>query len=133
MGGANALQSLWCRRNRKTPRSLPWCGLAISRIIWLGCAPVRRRLQLEAPSRLHPEIIRYFGHSGSCAVGTAGGGAAEGGDVLLLDMGAPIRIKDLAEQMVRLSSLSKRILTIPMVRSRSCTGLRLARNCSKNC
>jgi FlaA1/EpsC-like NDP-sugar epimerase len=33
---------------------------------------------------------------------------AEGGDVLLLDMGEPVRIKDLAEQMVRLSGLSLR-------------------------
>ena len=31
---------------------------------------------------------------------------AEGGDVFLLDMGEPVRIKDLAEQMLRLSGLS---------------------------
>jgi FlaA1/EpsC-like NDP-sugar epimerase len=33
---------------------------------------------------------------------------AKGGDVFLLDMGEPVRIKDLAEQMVRLSGLSLR-------------------------
>ena len=33
---------------------------------------------------------------------------AEGGEVFLLDMGKPVRIKDLAEQMVRLSGLTVR-------------------------
>jgi FlaA1/EpsC-like NDP-sugar epimerase len=33
---------------------------------------------------------------------------AEGGDVILLDMGEPVRIKDLAEQMLRLSGFSVR-------------------------
>ena len=33
---------------------------------------------------------------------------AEGGDLFLLDMGAPVRIQDLATQMVRLSGLSVR-------------------------
>ena len=33
---------------------------------------------------------------------------AQGGDVFLLDMGEPVRIKDMAEQMVRLKGLSVR-------------------------
>ena len=33
---------------------------------------------------------------------------AQGGDVFLLDMGEPVRIKNLAEQMVQLSGLSLR-------------------------
>ena len=50
---------------------------------------------------------------------------AQGGDVFLLDMGEPVRIKALAEQMVRLSGLSLRDATRPdgdieIV----CTGLR---------
>ena len=38
---------------------------------------------------------------------------AQGGDVFLLDMGEPVWIKDLAEQMVRLSGLSLRDATHP--------------------
>ena len=38
---------------------------------------------------------------------------AEGGDVFLLDMGEPVRIKALAEQMVRLSGLSLRDASNP--------------------
>ena len=50
---------------------------------------------------------------------------ARGGDVFLLDMGEPVRIKALAEQMVRLSGLSLRDTAHPdgdieIV----CTGLR---------
>jgi FlaA1/EpsC-like NDP-sugar epimerase len=50
---------------------------------------------------------------------------AEGGDVFLLDMGDPVRIQHLAEQMVRLSGLSLRDASHPdgdieIV----CTGLR---------
>ena len=51
---------------------------------------------------------------------------AEGGDVFLLDMGDPVRIKDLAEQMVRLSGLSLRTPTNPSGDIEIvCTGLRL--------
>jgi len=50
---------------------------------------------------------------------------AQGGDVLLLDMGEPVRIKDLAEQMVRLSGLSLRTPTYPSGDIEIvCTGLR---------
>ena len=41
---------------------------------------------------------------------------ADGGDVLLLDMGEPVLIKSLAEQMVRLSGLSMK--DAPTVTSR---------------
>ena len=50
---------------------------------------------------------------------------AEGGDVLLLDMGEPVRIRALAEQMVRLSGLSLRDATNPAGDIEIvCTGLR---------
>ena len=41
---------------------------------------------------------------------------AQGGDVFLLDMGEPVRIKALAEQMVRLSGLSLRDAANPFSR-----------------
>ena len=50
---------------------------------------------------------------------------AKGGDVFLLDMGEPVRIKDLAEQMVRLSGLSLRDAHNPGGEIEIvCTGLR---------
>lgn len=57
----------------------------------------------------HPEIIRYFMTIPEAAqLVLQAGTLAKGGDVFLLDMGEPVRIKNLAEQMVRLSGLSIR-------------------------
>jgi FlaA1/EpsC-like NDP-sugar epimerase len=57
----------------------------------------------------HPEIIRFFMTIPEAAqLVLQAAVLAEGGDVFLLDMGEPVRIKDLAEQMVRLSGLSLR-------------------------
>jgi FlaA1/EpsC-like NDP-sugar epimerase len=57
----------------------------------------------------HPEIIRFFMTIPEAAqLVLQAAVLAKGGEVLLLDMGEPVRIKDLAEQMVRLSGLSLR-------------------------
>ena len=80
--------------------------LAMCWVLLLGGSPFRRQIAAGGPITLtHPEIIRYFmtipeaarwccnplcSHKVGC----------------LLDMGEPMRIKSLAEQMVRLSGLS---------------------------
>ena len=71
----------------------------------------------------HPEIIRYFMTIPEAATLVLQSSVlAQGGDVFLLDMGEPVRIKALAEQMVRLSGCSLRDADgdIEIV----CTGLR---------
>lgn len=74
----------------------------------------------------HPEIIRYFMTIPEAAqLVLQSAVLAEGGDVLLLDMGEPVRIKGLAEQMVRLSGLSVRDAAHPNGDIEIvCTGLR---------
>jgi FlaA1/EpsC-like NDP-sugar epimerase len=74
----------------------------------------------------HPEIIRYFMTIPEAAqLVLQAAVLAEGGDVLLLDMGEPVRIKDLAEQMVSLSGLSVRDAQHPNGDIEIvCTGLR---------
>jgi FlaA1/EpsC-like NDP-sugar epimerase len=58
---------------------------------------------------------------------------AEGGDVFLLDMGEPVRIKDLAEQMVRLSGLSLKDEHHPKATLKSCAPASArAKNSTKN-
>ena len=68
----------------------------------------RKQIAAGGPITLtHPEIIRYFMTIPEAAeLVLQASTLAKGGDVFLLDMGEPVRIKALAEQMVRLSGLS---------------------------
>ena len=88
--------------------------------------PLFRQIAASGPITLtHPEIIRYFMTIPEAAtLVLQSSGLAQGRDVFL-DMGEPVRIKALAEQMVRLSGLSLRDAAHPdgdidIV----CTGLR---------
>ena len=70
----------------------------------------RRQIADGGPITLtHREIIRYFmtiPEASQLVLQAAV--LAQGGDVFLLDMGEPVRIKALAEQIVRPSGLSLR-------------------------
>ena len=70
----------------------------------------RRQISSGGPITLtHPNIIRYFMTISEAAqLVLHSTYLATHGDVFLLDMGDPVRIKDLAEQMVLLSGLSVR-------------------------
>ncbi len=70
----------------------------------------RRQIADGGPITLtHPEIIRYFMTIPEAAQLVLQASVfAEGGEVFLLDMGEPVRIKNLAEQMVHLSGLTLR-------------------------
>jgi FlaA1/EpsC-like NDP-sugar epimerase len=88
----------------------------------------REQIAAGGPLTLtHPDITRYFMtiHEASQLVLQAAV-LAHGGDVFLLDMGEPVRIRELAEQMIRLSGLTVRDSDNPdgdidIV----CTGIRL--------
>jgi len=87
----------------------------------------RKQIAAGGPIALtHPEIIRFFitiPEDAQLVLQAAT--LAEGADVFLLDMGEPVRIKALAEQMVRLSGLSVRDAANPMGDIEIvCTGLR---------
>ena len=54
----------------------------------------------------HPDIIRYFMTiSEACSLVLEAGNIGKGGEVLVFDMGESMKIKDLAEEMIRLSGL----------------------------
>ena len=55
----------------------------------------------------HPEITRYFMTIPEAAeLVIQAGSMGEGGDVFILDMGDPVKVNDLAQQMITLSGLS---------------------------
>ena len=87
----------------------------------------RRQIAAGGPITLtHPEIVRFFMTIPEAAqLVLQSAVLARGGDLFLLDMGEPVRIKSLAEQMVRLSGLSLRDASHPEGDIEIvCTGLR---------
>jgi len=75
----------------------------------------RQQIAAGGPITLtHPEISRYFMTIQEAAqLVLQAASLAKGGDVFLLDMGDPVVIKDLAEQMIRLRGLSLRDVDNP--------------------
>ncbi len=68
----------------------------------------KRQIRKGGPITLtHPEIVRYFMTIEEAAsLVLQAGDLAVGGDVFLLDMGEPVKIKDLALQLIKLSGLT---------------------------
>lgn len=67
----------------------------------------REQINLRMPITVtHPEISRYFMSIGEAArLVIQAGAMSKNGEVFLLDMGQPVKIKDLALQMIELSGL----------------------------
>ena len=87
----------------------------------------RRQIKEGGPITLtHPDITRFFMTIPEAAQLVIQAGAmGKGGDVFVLDMGEPVKIKDLATKMVRLSGFEVKNETNPHGDIEiQCTGLR---------
>ncbi|AUN96846.1 polysaccharide biosynthesis protein [Bacteriovorax stolpii] len=67
------------------------------------------RKQIEERKDLtvtHPDIIRYFmSIPEACQLVLQAGSMGQGGEIFVLDMGAPVKIVDLAKEMIRLAGM----------------------------
>lgn len=64
----------------------------------------------------HPDITRYFMTIPEAAqLVCQAGGLSQGGEVFVLDMGEPVKIMDLAKNMIRLSGYTEREIPIKIV------------------
>ena len=130
MGASKRLAELVVQAHAAEARSTRFSMVRFGNVLGSSGSVVplfRQQIAAGGPITLtHPEIIRYFMTIPEAAkLVLQSSVLAQGGDVFLLDMGEPVRIRALAEQMVRLSGLALRDAAHPDGDIEIiCTGLR---------
>ncbi|MBB3189414.1 polysaccharide biosynthesis protein [Halomonas cerina] len=110
MGTTKRLAELVCQALAEHQASTRFCMVRFGNVLGSSGSVVplfRRQIAAGGPITVtHPEITRFFMTIPEAAQLVIQAGAlGNGGDVFVLDMGEPVKIADLAAQMVRLSGL----------------------------
>src|SRR5690554_689440 len=118
MGTTKRLAELICQAYADRQRATRFCMVRFGNVLGSSRSVIPRfKQQIAAGGPLtvtHPEMTRFFMTIPEAAELVLQAGAlGRGGDVFVLDMGEPVRIDDLAREMVRLSGLEVRSASNP--------------------
>ncbi len=111
MGASKRLAELVLHSAGQTQRNTKFCAVRFGNVLGSsGSVVPKLRKQIKAGGPLtitHPEVTRYFMTiSEASQLVIQAGALAKGGETYVLDMGEPVRIADMAKEMVLLSGLS---------------------------
>ncbi|MEO7366067.1 MAG: nucleoside-diphosphate sugar epimerase/dehydratase [Sphingomicrobium sp.] len=113
MGASKRVCELIIQARAKVQRSTVYSGVRFGNVLGSSGSVVplfRRQIETGGPVTLtDTDVTRYFMTIPEASqLVIQAGSMAKGGDVFLLDMGEPVRVRDLAKAMIELSGLSVR-------------------------
>ncbi|ESK57223.1 MAG: polysaccharide biosynthesis protein [Moraxellaceae bacterium] len=113
MGASKRMAELYCQAVAETKPNTQISIVRFGNVLGSSGSVVplfKQQIALGGPITVtHPEVTRYFMTIPEASQLVIQAGAlGSGGDVFLLDMGEPVRIQDLARQMIKLSGLKVR-------------------------
>jgi FlaA1/EpsC-like NDP-sugar epimerase len=113
MGASKRVCELIIQARARAQNAMTYSGVRFGNVLGSSGSVVplfRRQIEKGGPVTVtHADVTRYFMTIPEASQLVIQAGAmAEGGDIFLLDMGDPVRVKDLARAMIELSGLSIR-------------------------
>ena len=107
MGASKRLAEMYVQALSTHPRETKFVTTRFGNVLGSnGSVVLRFREQIERGGPVtitHPHIVRYFMTiPEACQLVLEAGSMANGGEIFVFDMGAPVKISDLAKKMIRL-------------------------------